>query len=133
MFQITVSNENEWTPKSNVCEILVSNRRLRPSPRFEYKAFGLSEDTEYRMYLKLETTDGNRYKFYKERGNWNPHSVAEEKEPILMQSCHGFQSGGFWNENGIQFKNLFLSTKEHKTATMVVESLRQMEASEKPY
>uniref|UniRef100_A0A1I7T608 T-box domain-containing protein n=1 Tax=Caenorhabditis tropicalis TaxID=1561998 RepID=A0A1I7T608_9PELO len=60
---------------------------------------------------------------------WLPNSVAEEKEPVLMQHEDGFQCGRIWNEKRIDFKNIFLSTKNHESGTMVVDSLRHYRAS----
>uniref|UniRef100_A0A1I7T1H4 T-box domain-containing protein n=1 Tax=Caenorhabditis tropicalis TaxID=1561998 RepID=A0A1I7T1H4_9PELO len=70
-------------------------------------------------------TDNMKYRYSKERKTWFPQSVADQKEPIFMEHHEGFQTGGYWNQEGIHFKQLFFSTKEQKSATMVVDSLRK--------
>uniref|UniRef100_A0A1I7T609 T-box domain-containing protein n=1 Tax=Caenorhabditis tropicalis TaxID=1561998 RepID=A0A1I7T609_9PELO len=127
--QVIVANPSDWVPSTNVIEMNVSNRRSRPSPGFEYEVRGLLEDTLYRVFIKLEQTDANKHKYYKEQNSWFPHCVATKKEAIFEEHEAGLQKGEYWNEQVIQFKNLFISTKMHNSGAMVVESLRRYRAS----
>uniref|UniRef100_A0A1I7T606 T-box domain-containing protein n=1 Tax=Caenorhabditis tropicalis TaxID=1561998 RepID=A0A1I7T606_9PELO len=127
--QVTVSNPLEWTPLTNYAEIVVSNRRLRPSPGFSYQVNGLVEDAHYRVFLKVEMVDNHKYKMNRERKMWLPHSNADQKDPIFMEHEDGLQSGKVWNEKGADFRNVFFSTKNHKNGNMTVDSLRRYKAS----
>uniref|UniRef100_A0A1I7T610 T-box domain-containing protein n=1 Tax=Caenorhabditis tropicalis TaxID=1561998 RepID=A0A1I7T610_9PELO len=127
--QVIVANPSDWVPTTNVVEVTVSNRRARPSSKFEYNVHGLSEETHYRVFLKLETTDAFKHKFYKERNSWCPHSVATQKGPLFEEHQAGLQTGEYWNKQVVQFKNLFISTRAHKSGAMVIESLRRYRAS----
>uniref|UniRef100_A0A1I7T1I0 T-box domain-containing protein n=1 Tax=Caenorhabditis tropicalis TaxID=1561998 RepID=A0A1I7T1I0_9PELO len=101
---VNIVNPIDWTPETNLVEMVVSNRRARQNPEFAYTISGLLEDVNYRMCLKLEMTDNMKYKYCRERKTWFPQSLADQKEPIFMEHHEGFQTGGYWNQEGVHFK-----------------------------